>query len=96
MAESGYWARFWRRQMNRRRLLTGTALTGTGLAAAAVVGCGGGEKAGGGETPTAGVAPTNVVPVYPNDARQQFVPAAASSTGGMLRYNDPSYQGRPA
>ena len=41
--ESPYWSNFWARRVSRRRLLTGTALAGSGLAAAAVVGCGGAE-----------------------------------------------------
>ncbi|HEU4760526.1 MAG TPA: ABC transporter substrate-binding protein [Dehalococcoidia bacterium] len=87
MSESGYWTRFWHRQVGRRRLLTGTALGGAGLAAAAVVGCGGGgEEAGGGKTPNAGVTPSSVQAVYPSDGRQQFIPAAANSTGGTYRY----------
>jgi len=35
--ESPYWSKFWARRVSRRRLLTGTALAGSGLAAAAVV-----------------------------------------------------------
>jgi ABC-type transport system substrate-binding protein len=43
MEESKYWNRFWTKKVNRRRLIAGTALTGSGLAAAAVVGCGGAD-----------------------------------------------------
>jgi enamidase len=40
MAQSEYWQRLYRKKLTRRRLLTGGAMTGLGLAAAAVVGCG--------------------------------------------------------
>jgi ABC-type transport system substrate-binding protein len=45
-AESEYWSRFWRRRVSRRRLLQTTAVTGAGLAAAGVVGCGDDEGDG--------------------------------------------------
>lgn len=44
MEQSKYWNRFWTKKVNRRRLIAGTALTGSGLAAAAVVGCGGADS----------------------------------------------------
>ncbi|MFQ5879017.1 MAG: ABC transporter substrate-binding protein, partial [Dehalococcoidia bacterium] len=45
MAEArGYWERFWRQRLSRRRVITGAALGGAGLAAAAVIGCGGEEE----------------------------------------------------
>ncbi len=37
--ENNYWEKFWQKRTSRRRLLSGSALAGTGLAAAAVVGC---------------------------------------------------------
>ncbi len=40
MPEPDYWRRFWARRVSRRRLLRAAALGGTGLAAAAVIGCG--------------------------------------------------------
>ena len=49
--DSNYWDKFWRRRMGRRRLISGAALTGTGLAAAAVVGCGGEEAGSPGGSP---------------------------------------------
>jgi len=52
-AESNYWSRFWRRRLSRRRLLQTTAVTGAGLAAAGVVGCGDDEGGGGDTQPTA-------------------------------------------
>ena len=39
--DSNYWDKFWQKRYSRRRLISGTALAGTGLAAGAVVGCGG-------------------------------------------------------
>ena len=41
MGELDYWERFWRRRLSRRRVLRGALWGGAGLAAAAVVGCGG-------------------------------------------------------
>jgi len=41
MGELDYWQRFWRRRLSRRRVLRGALWGGAGLAAAAVVGCGG-------------------------------------------------------
>jgi len=46
MPEPDYWQRFWNRRLSRRRVLQAAALGGAGLAAAAVVGCGGEEPAG--------------------------------------------------
>ncbi|MGH2405612.1 MAG: ABC transporter substrate-binding protein, partial [bacterium] len=51
-AESNYWSRFWRRRLSRRRLVQTTAVTGVGLAAAGVDGCGD-DEGGGGDTATA-------------------------------------------
>lgn len=53
MKDTGYWGRYWNRKMNRRRLLRGTAVGATGLAAAAVVGCGDDEEAPAATTPAA-------------------------------------------
>ena len=47
---SGYWNRYWRRRISRRRLLVGSGLGAAGLASAALVGCG---DDNGGATPTA-------------------------------------------
>jgi peptide/nickel transport system substrate-binding protein len=38
--DSNYWDKFWQKRYSRRRLLSGTAVAGTGLAIGAVVGCG--------------------------------------------------------
>ena len=50
MEEPTYWDRFWRRRVSRRRLISGAALAGSGLAAAAVVGCGGDDSSNGSST----------------------------------------------
>ncbi len=88
MEEPTYWNRFWRRQVSRRRLLTGTALAGSGLAAAAVVGCGGATP--GPSDSTGGPAGQHPIErlkaTYPNDGRQTFTPAPADSRGGNLVY----------
>ena len=83
MSESNYWARFWRRRVSRRRLLAGAALTGTGLATAAVLGCGGGSETGG--TPGGGTgAPSGTGGAETViDARRTFVPGVR---GGTLHY----------
>ena len=52
--EEKYWDKFWERRVSRRRLLSTTALVGTGLGAAAVVGCSS-ESSNGSETPGASV-----------------------------------------
>ena len=43
MEEPNYWTRWAKRRLSRRRLLKGAAGVGAGLAAASVVGCGGGD-----------------------------------------------------
>jgi peptide/nickel transport system substrate-binding protein len=55
MGESDYWTRWARRRLSRRRLLTGAAGVGAGLAALSVVGCGGGDE-GPGASPGASPA----------------------------------------
>ena len=62
MGELDYWQRFWRRRLSRRRVLRGALWGGAGLAAAAVVGCGGGEKAATG-TPAASATTAALQPV---------------------------------
>lgn len=73
MDEPNYWERISRKHITRRRLLSGAALGGAGLAAAALVGCGEGEKAPRG---TATATPTVTT-----------TPAAGEPTpGGTLRF----------
>ncbi len=98
MTESNYWTRFWRRRLSRRRLLAGTALTGSGLAVATVVGCGGGGGEGGGTpggTRSPGASPGGSPGADPGpiDSRRVFdaqgqlkEPAPAGISGGTLRY----------
>lgn len=62
MASSGYWDRFWRREMSRRRLLGGAAIGGAGLLTA--MACGGGgakQSSGSGPQSSAAVAPTSAL-----------------------------------
>ncbi|HEV8575119.1 MAG TPA: ABC transporter substrate-binding protein [Dehalococcoidia bacterium] len=85
MEEPAYWNRFWRRQVSRRRLLKGAALTSGGLAAAAVVGCGGDDGTGGtGSVPDtdrgAGLGAEEII-----DARRPVEPAPADMRGGTIR-----------
>ena len=54
MDESTYWKKLSRSRLSRRRLLTGAAGIGGGLAALSLAGCGGKEKAPSGASPTTG------------------------------------------
>jgi len=54
MDGSDYWTRWSKRRLSRRRLLTGAAGVGTGLAALSVVGCGGGGEE---SSPSPGASP---------------------------------------
>jgi len=92
MAESNYWKNFWRGRITRRRLLGGVIVGGTGLATAAVVGCGGGGTTTSG--PSVGSTPAtgdgggpegfraSDIPIH--DARRPF--EAPGTTGGTLRF----------
>ncbi len=91
MEESTYWNRVWKRRMSRRRLITGAALTGSGLAAAAVVGCGGGGTdvpgGNGNDNPFDDGADLEEFAVDPYDARREFTPPPAGTKPfGFLRY----------
>jgi peptide/nickel transport system substrate-binding protein len=55
MEGSDYWSRWTKRRLSRRRVLTGAAGVGAGLAALSLVGCGGGGENG--TSPTPGVSP---------------------------------------
>ncbi len=86
MAE--YWDKFWRKRISRRRLMTGTALAGSGLAVGAVVGCGGessgGAGGGSGTNPLERIEQFNV---QPNDARREMVwPTDDKGRGKTLVY----------
>jgi peptide/nickel transport system substrate-binding protein len=86
MGEPGYWDEFWRKRLSRRRLLRGAALTGSGLAAATVVGCGGDDSSSGGvggvDGPKLGdgVEAEEII-----DARREVEPAPADMRGGTIR-----------
>jgi peptide/nickel transport system substrate-binding protein len=87
MEEPTYWTRFWRRRLNRRRLLTGAALVGSGAAAAAVVGCGGDDSSSNSGTgdvdrpdPGEGLGAEEII-----DARRPVEPAPADMRGGTIR-----------
>jgi peptide/nickel transport system substrate-binding protein len=54
MEDPNYWTRWGKRRLSRRRLLTGAAGVGAGLAALSVVGCGGGDE---GPSPSPGASP---------------------------------------
>ena len=53
-----YWDKFWHKRISRRRLMTGTALAGSGLAIGTVVGCGGESAGPGGAGPAQRTAAT--------------------------------------
>ena len=89
--DSNYWDKFWRRRVGRRRLLTGAMLTGTGLAAATMVGCAS-EDPGSGPGNTddngdlSGAALLEVPYEKPIDGRGVFTPAPQDSRGSFLTY----------
>ncbi len=58
MEESSYWKKLARRRLSRRRLLTGAASIGTGLAALSLVGCAEEEKGPPAASPSPGASPT--------------------------------------
>src|SRR5438552_11086704 len=87
MEEPTYWNRFWRRRVSRRRLLSGAALTGSGLAAAAVVGCGGDDSGNGTSTQLgsnvnrgADLGAEKII-----DARREVEPCPPDMRGGIIR-----------
>jgi peptide/nickel transport system substrate-binding protein len=96
--DSNYWDKFWQKRYSRRRLISGSALLGTGLAVGAVVGCGGessGPPTGTGPTGSGGACGPDATPGEqylcleydkPVDGRRTFEPAPANSRGGTLTY----------
>src|SRR5688572_31253913 len=52
MADQSYWQKITADRVARRRFLRGAAFSGAGLAAAAMVGCGGSDSGGGGGAAT--------------------------------------------
>jgi peptide/nickel transport system substrate-binding protein len=87
MEEGNYWQRLTARRLSRRRLLAEAAGVGAGLAAASLVGCGGGDGAGTatpGESPLAtGTAGTTGTPVT---TATPTVLEPAKTRGGRLRW----------
>jgi ABC-type transport system substrate-binding protein len=90
--EKNYWDKFSQRKLSRRRLLSTTALVGTGLGAAAVVGCSSSSNGGGTPGPSddsndsAGAKFLKRPFDKPVDGRSEFVPAPADSRGDVLTY----------
>ena len=86
MEEPTYWDRFWRRRVSRRRLISGAALAGSGLAAAAVVGCGGDDSSNGSSTQGPNVnrgADLGAEKII--DARREVEPCPPDMRGGTIR-----------
>jgi ABC-type transport system substrate-binding protein len=84
MEEPNYWTRWAKRRLSRRRMLQGAAGIGAGLAAASVVGCGGGGEEG----PAATTGPSGT-PAGTGTAAATGTPAAlepAKTRGGTLRW----------
>ena len=81
MDEPDYWTRWAKRRLSRRRLLTGAAGAGAGLAALSLVGCGGGEEKG----PTGTAAPAGT-PGTSSATRTPFALEPARTRGGTLRW----------
>jgi len=84
MEEPNYWTRWAKRRLSRRRMLQGAAGIGAGLAAASVVGCGGGGEEG----PAATIGPSGT-PAASGTAVATGTPAAlepAKTRGGTLRW----------
>ena len=88
MEERNYWQRLAARRLSRRRLLTGAAGVGAGLAAASLVGCGGGGEDGATTTPGASPAGTGGAAATgtPGATATPIVLEAAKTRGGFLRF----------
>jgi peptide/nickel transport system substrate-binding protein len=82
-----YWDRFWRQRLGRRRLLANAALTGSALAAAGLVGCGGDDSSsnGGGGAADAGSRGDDLGAEEIIDARRPVEPAPPDMRGGTIR-----------
>jgi peptide/nickel transport system substrate-binding protein len=78
MGEPTYWDEFWRRRLSRRRLLGTAALTGSGFAAATLVGCS--SDSGNGDTDTSDPVSEEII-----DARRTIEPAPPDMRGGTIR-----------
>lgn len=83
MTEQGYWTKVLRKRVSRRWLLRSAIVSGAGLAVAGVVGCGDGEEAPPGATPTPGAATPTPGVATPTPATAT---PAARRAGGKLVY----------
>src|ERR1700687_3686091 len=94
--ETSYWDKLSNRKLSRRRLLSTTALVGTGLGAAAVVGCSSSTSDNTSPSGSPGASDTSGLSAgelflrkeYPKpvDGRQTFTPAPSNSRGDVLTY----------
>src|ERR1700687_2789550 len=94
--ETSYWDKLSNRKLSRRRLLSTTALVGTGLGAAAVVGCSSSTSDNTSPSGSPGASDTSGLSagelflrkdyLKPVDGRQTFEPAPSSSRGDVLTY----------
>lgn len=83
--DSNYWLRYQSRQLSRRKVLHYGALGGTGLATAALIGCGGDDDDGADPTSdgsSAQPSPAQVSDEYPTNFQD---PAGSPKSGGTLR-----------
>jgi len=79
--DSNYWKRFWRRRVNRRRLIQVTALGGAGIAVAGVVGCGDDDEPSATGTPTGAATATATPEPQPVLGGTYRTPLVGLSTG---------------
>ena len=94
--ERNYWDKFSKRKFSRRRLLSTTALVGTGLGAAAVVGCSSSTSTDNTASGSPRASDTSglsagaklLVRPYdkPVDGRKTFTPAPSTSRGDVYTY----------
>ena len=88
MDEQGYWTKWNKRRIGRRRFLAAAAVGAAGLASASLVGCSSDEN----KPPSGSSAPLGDglfpghEPTEPYDGRQTYVPAPADSRGGTVTY----------
>ncbi|MBI1884926.1 MAG: ABC transporter substrate-binding protein [Chloroflexi bacterium] len=95
MADSSYWARFWQKRINRRRLLAGAGAGGLGIVAALACGKNGTPSASP-QSPGPGTSSPTAHPwggdIFPYDARRLGADGLgevppAESRGGTLRFS---------
>ena len=92
MEKSNYWKRLAKNRISRRRLLTGAAGVGAGLAAYSLVGCGDGDEEAASPTASPAASPTGspaaspAATASPAPGLQTLEPVKAGSRGGILRW----------